>query len=65
MRKIFLSLILILGIHSNYAQNIKLNIYTSDIDNFWIAFDSIHRTNDEEKQLEIIKNYIWIEQQMD
>jgi len=55
MRKIFLLLILILGTHFNYAQNTKLNIYISDIENFWIAFDSIHKTNNEEKQLEIIQ----------
>lgn len=33
----------------------KLKIYTSDIDNFWVAYDSIQKINDEEKQLEIIQ----------
>ena|SRR5690554_6771684 len=55
MRKILLWLILIFGIQSSYAQKTELNIHTSDIDNFWIAFDSIHKANDEEKQLEIIQ----------
>lgn len=48
-------IILILFSNFLFAQN-KLKIYTSDIDNFWIAYDSIKTTNDKEKQLEIIQN---------
>lgn len=31
-------------------------IYTSDIDNFWIAFDSIQKTNDYSKKISFINN---------
>lgn len=55
MKRIFLLLITVLSIQTSYAQKSKLNIYTSDIDNFWIAFDSIHKTNNEENKLEIIQ----------
>lgn len=55
MRKIFLLLMLISCIRASHVQKHQLNIHTSDIDNFWIAFDSIHKTSDEEKQLEIIQ----------
>ncbi|MFD2909005.1 DUF2268 domain-containing putative Zn-dependent protease [Flavobacterium ardleyense] len=37
-----------------FSQN-KLNIYTNDIDNFWIAFDSITKTNNELKQLNFLQ----------
>lgn len=55
MRKISILLILFLSFQLIDAQKSKLNIYTRDIDNFWIAFDSIKRTNDEQKKLDIIQ----------
>lgn len=52
-----IKIILILSFISSFcfSQN-KLNIHTSDIDNFWIAFDSIKKTNDEQKQLNFVQN---------
>lgn len=55
MQKTIILLILFLGFQLNYAQKSKLNIYTTDIDNFWVAFDSIKKTNDEQKKLDIIQ----------
>lgn len=31
------------------------NIFTSDIDNFWVAYDSIQKANDHSKKLDLIK----------
>lgn len=44
---------------SAFAQNSN-KIYTSDIDNFWIAFDSIQKTNDYGKKLNFI-NELYIQ----
>ncbi|OJJ18292.1 hypothetical protein BKI52_26080 [marine bacterium AO1-C] len=35
----------------------KQKVFTQDIDNFWIAFDSIQTTKDKQKQLEFINKY--------
>jgi hypothetical protein len=40
---------------SSLAQNDQ-KVFTSDIDNFWIAFDSIQTTKDSVKQIRFIKN---------
>lgn len=40
------------------AQESNQTIVTSDIDNFWIAYDKISATNDSAKQYEYINEYI-------
>ncbi len=40
---------------SNFAFGQKTKIYTEDIHNFWIAFDSIKTTKDTSKQIKIIQ----------
>ncbi len=35
----------------------KQKVFTQDIDNFWVAFDSIQTTKDKQKQLEFINKY--------
>jgi hypothetical protein len=44
---------------SAFSQNTN-KIFTSDIDNFWIAYDSIQQTKDFSKKLNFI-NRIYIE----
>lgn len=36
------------------AQTTNQNVFTSDIDNFWIAYDSIQTTSDSLKQIDLI-----------
>ena len=38
-----------------YAQN-KPNVFTSDIDNFWIAFDSLQTTKEKNTQIEVMQS---------
>lgn len=38
-----------------HAQNAP-NVFTSDIDNFWIAFDSIQTIKEKDKQIELMKS---------
>ena len=38
------------------GQSANKKVYTSDIDNFWIAYDSIQTTKDSAKQIEYIKS---------
>jgi len=53
-----LTITLILAISSAYAQSAN-KVFTSDIDNFWIAFDSIQQTSDYSRKLYFInKLYI-------
>lgn len=51
--KLFLFFLFLLMCKGTFAQN-STWIYTSDIDNFWVAFDSIKKTNDQSKKLEFI-----------
>lgn len=56
--KSVLTVIFSLVFASVFSQNLN-KIFTSDIDNFWIAYDSIQKTNDYSKKLDIInKLYI-------
>jgi hypothetical protein len=50
--KFFLFIILTTNLY--YSQN-RVKIHTLDIDNFWTAYDSIKKTNDTEKQVDIIQ----------
>jgi hypothetical protein len=54
-KKIIFLIILLIGNKFSNAQN--LNIHINDINNFWIAFDSLKNTNNEQKQLDIIQKY--------
>src|SRR5262245_5163656 len=38
-----------------FGQTATQNVFTSDIDNFWIAYDSIQTTKDSVKQIDFIK----------
>ncbi|MBF9221342.1 hypothetical protein [Hymenobacter ruricola] len=40
-----------------YAQRPRQLVYTSDIDNFWVAYDSIRTTTDSAKQLRYLNRY--------
>jgi len=56
--KLILPIIFLLVFTSAFSQNSN-NIFTSDIDNFWISFDSIKKTNDYSEKLNFInKLYI-------
>jgi hypothetical protein len=49
--------VLITMLHTGKAQYSKSNaVFTSDIDNFWSAYDSIIKTNDREKQIDLIQS---------
>ncbi len=39
-----------------FAQHFNQKIVTQDIDNFWVAYDSIHATTDSVKQLRFIND---------
>ncbi|HTE27099.1 hypothetical protein [Flavitalea sp.] len=53
---VLLQIVLILTPHAGHTQLPKSNaVFTSDIDNFWLAYDSIIKTSDREKQTNIIK----------
>ncbi|MCZ8145964.1 Ig-like domain-containing protein [Flavobacterium sp.] len=47
--------ILIFG-YSCLGQELKTKIVTSDIDNFWMAYDAIHNTTDSLERIKIIKD---------
>lgn len=56
--KSVLTVIFSLVFASVFSQNVN-KIFTSDIDNFWIAYDSIQKTNDYSKKMDFInKLYI-------
>ncbi|MFL5808907.1 MAG: hypothetical protein ACJ749_05255, partial [Flavisolibacter sp.] len=38
------------------AQNNEQKVFTSDVDNFWIAYDSVQASNDSLRQIQLIKN---------
>jgi hypothetical protein len=53
---VLLQILLIITPFSGWTQYAKSNaVFTSDIDNFWIAYDSIIKTNDRQKQIELIQ----------
>ncbi|MES1181216.1 MAG: DUF2268 domain-containing putative Zn-dependent protease, partial [Flavobacterium sp.] len=54
MSKLFLLLILATFSLIAYSQS-SSKIFTSDIDNFWIAYDSVQSTNDSAKQIQFIQ----------
>ena len=54
MKKALLFFIFFFNI-SIFAQNNQTKIFTSDIDNFWIAYDSVLKTKDKSLQLRIIQ----------
>ncbi|HTF29979.1 MAG TPA: hypothetical protein VK625_14100 [Flavitalea sp.] len=51
----FCCLVLILSLTSYSQDRSFTSVYTSDVDNFWIAFDSIITSDDKEKQLSFIR----------
>jgi len=52
----FLMFMMLVPVEESAAQAKKVNVvYTSDIDNFWIAYDSILKTPDREKRLALIQ----------
>ena len=56
MKKIIFLFIIILTISvSMFGQNQKPKISTIDIDNFWLAYDSIQKTNDKTLQIKIVQ----------
>ncbi len=56
MKNFLIFILLVTGIKSSS----QLKIFTSDIDNFWVAYDSIRKTGDHSKQLAII-NELYID----
>ena len=54
MKKIIISLILFNYVITLPAQQTQ-NVITSDIDNFWVAYDSIQSTTDSLKQIDLIR----------
>ena len=58
--KFAFTIIFTLLIGSFFSENIN-KVFTSDIDNFWIAYDSIQKTSDYSKKLDFI-NRLYIGQ---
>jgi len=56
-KRIFVFLNLLLIIHNASAQKQGQNVFTSDIDNFWIAYDSMQTTKDSLQQLRYIQKF--------
>src|SRR6186713_2681068 len=55
MKRIFAALLLFcIFSFTSKGQDAK-KVFTSDIDNFWIAYDSIQTTKDSAKQIEFIQ----------
>ena len=52
--KSFTTIIFSLVFASAFSQK-STKIFTSDIDNFWVAYDSIQKTNDHAQKLDLIK----------
>lgn len=52
--KRFTTIIFSLVFASVFSQK-RTKIFTSDIDNFWVAYDSIQNTNDHSRKLDLIK----------
>lgn len=52
--KRFTTIIFSLVFASAFSQK-QTKIFTSDIDNFWVAYDSIQNTNDHSRKLDLIK----------
>ena len=40
----------------SFGQNATQKVFTSDIDNFWVAYDSIQTTKDSVQQIQFIKS---------
>lgn len=55
MKKLIVLCFLFAGIKPVIAQNSEQKVFTSDIDNFWIAYDSIQTTKDSLKQIGLIQ----------
>ena len=49
-------IVLSLFIFENLFSQSSNKIFTSDIDNFWVAYDSIQKTNDYSKKISFINN---------
>ena len=58
MGRLFFLLLFALPLFT-YSQT-QQNIYTQDIDNFWVAYDSIRSTSNKEEQINFI-NKLYIE----
>ena len=56
-KKIIASISMLMTLMSIYAQDTSKKVYTTDIDNFWIAFDSIQTTSDSARQIAFIKKF--------
>ena len=48
-------LILLVTLFSIVIVNAQQKVFTQDIDNFWIAYDSVRQTNDSAKQVQIMQ----------
>lgn len=57
MKKIFLFLISISFASFLFAQKVKQAFVSTDIDNFWVAYDKIISTKDSSKQYAILKEF--------
>jgi hypothetical protein len=55
-KTILASILILLFGHYSFGQELKTNIVTSDIDNFWIAYDAINKTTDSLERIKIIKD---------
>jgi len=56
MIKIFIIVFSLVTLSLSSKTQKDQNVFTSDIDNFWIAYDSIQTTNDSLKQIGFIQN---------
>lgn len=63
MKKI-VSLLLLAFPYLTFSQTTLQKVFTQDIDNFWIAYDSIRSIRDNTKQIDYI-NRLYIEKASD
>lgn len=56
IKTIFTSILILLFVNYTLGQEPKTKIITSDIDNFWIAYDAINNTTDSLERIKIIKD---------
>jgi len=55
-KTILASILILLFGHYSFGQESKTRIVTSDIENFWIAYDAINKTTDSLERIKIIKD---------
>jgi hypothetical protein len=59
-KQIRITLMMLVSVLTSLAQNKDQKVFTSDVDNFWIAYDSVRATRDSTRQLHFI-NTLYID----